>query len=172
MHTPPTETEYAPVYAGYVAAVPPGDVLDTLRAQAAQIHQLAATLTEERETFRYAPGKWSVREVVSHMIDAERVFGYRAFCISRGEAQSLPSFDENAYVDASDATARPLASLVDEFAHVRAANLDVFERLDEAAWQRMGVASGKPVSVRALAYITAGHAAHHLSILHERYGIG
>ena len=168
----PAEAEYAPFYANYVAAVPEGGVLDVLRAQPEQIARLAASVPADRETFRYAPGKWSVREVVGHMIDAERVFGYRAFCIGRGEAQPLPSFDENAYVAASGANARSLASLAEEFAQVRVANLALFERLGDEACRRMGTASGKPVSVRALVYIIAGHAAHHLTVLRERYGTG
>ena len=167
----PEASEYAPYYARYVEAVPEGDVLDVLAAQPGLFTQMAAVLPESRETFRYAPGKWSIREVVSHIVDAERVFGYRAFSISRGEAQPLPSFDENAYVSQSGADGRPLAALVEEFALVRAANLAVFNHLDGEAWQRVGTASGQPVSVRALAYITAGHAAHHLNVLRERYAV-
>ncbi len=173
MNTRPEASEYAPFYARYVEAVPAGaDVLDVLRAQPETLAQKVAALPADRETHRYAPGKWSVREVVSHLIDAERVFGYRAFCISRGEAQPLPGFDENEYVAASGADACPLSLLVEEFTLVRAANLAVFSGLDGAAWQRVGTASERPVSVRALAYITAGHAAHHLDVLRERYGLG
>ena len=165
----PTESEYAPFYADYVAEAPPGDVLARLAEQVPQLRQFAAEVPAERESFRYAPGKWSIREVCGHLIDAERVFGYRAFCISRGDQTSLPGFDENSYVSASGFDARPLSTLVDEFAFAREANLLLFRHLDAAAWQHIGTANAAPVSVRALAFIIAGHAAHHLRVLRKRY---
>lgn len=168
----PGTSEYASFYAAYVAAVPPGDLFDLLHAQRAEVLQLASVVPPEAESFRYAAGKWSLREVVCHMTDAERVFGYRAFCISRGEDQPLPSFDEDAYVAASGADAQPLGRLVEAFGRARAANLDVFEALGDSDWLREGVASDQPVSVRALACIMIGHAAHHLDVLRTRYGVG
>ena len=171
MTNPPAESEYAPFYAGYVAKVAAeGDVVATLERQRDELAALPAA-AGERETHRYADGKWSVREVVGHLGDAERVFGYRLFCISRGEQQSLPGFDENTYAARSGAAGRPLAELVDELLTLRAGNLALVRRLDEEAWNQRGVANNHPITVRALAYVLAGHCRHHLDILRERYGV-
>ena len=168
----PDASEYAPFYERYVALVPGADVLAVLREQQDEVAALARAVPSRRETYAYAPGKWSVREVVGHATDAERVFGYRAFAISRGETQPLPSFDENGYAAHGTAGARPLALLVDEWQTARRLNLALFEALPDVAWGRTGTASGKPITVRALAFLTAGHLAHHLGILRERYGVG
>jgi hypothetical protein len=167
----PAESEYASFYAGYISAVPPGNVLELLEAQRAQIPRLAEAIPAERGTFRYAPGKWTVREVFGHLVDAERVFGYRALCISRGDETPLPGFDENRFVTTSGFNTRELSSLAREFALVREANLPLFHHLDAEAWRRTGVANASPVSVRALAFIMAGHVNHHLGVLRERYGV-
>ena len=168
----PNESEYAPFYAGYIARIPAVDVLEILESQSSELWRLAAAATPEREVFRYAPGKWSVREVFGHLIDGERVFGYRAFRIGRGDQTPLSGFDENEYVAASDYHLRGLQSLAEEFALVRAANLAVFHSLAGDGWRRLGTANGHPVSVRALAFIMAGHVNHHLALLGERYGLG
>ncbi|HEY9420277.1 MAG TPA: DinB family protein [Thermoanaerobaculia bacterium] len=168
----PSESEYAPFYAGYIAKVPAAGVLEILERQSSELRQLAAATTPEREVFRYAPGKWSVREVLGHLIDGERIFGYRAFRIGRGDRTPLPGFDENEYVAASGYNNRDLASLVDEFALVRGGNLAVLHAFSEEDWRRLGTANGQPVSVRALAFIMAGHVNHHLALLSERYGLG
>ena len=160
-----------PSFSGYVSLVPEADALVVLESQADTIRRLASAVPAERETFRYAPGKWSVREVVGHVVDAERVFGYRAFCVSRGEEASLPGFDENEYVAESGFDQRTLAELVAEFAVVREANLAVLRRLDSRRLERVGTANGSPVSVRALAFIMAGHVRHHAGVLRARYGI-
>jgi len=167
----PSESEYAPFYAGYIAKIPAVDVLEILERQSAQLRQLAAGASPEQQVSRYAPGKWSVREVFGHLIDGERVFGYRAFRIGRGDQTPLSGFEENQYVAASGYNLRELSSLADEFALVRAANLSVFHTLSEDDWRRTGTANGHPVSVRALAFIMAGHVNHHLGILGERYGL-
>lgn len=167
----PAPTEYAPFYAGYVALVPEDDVLTVLESQASDWRRFAAAVPAERESHRYAPGKWSIREVFGHLVHAERVFGYRAFAISCGEQAPLPSFDENAYVAASGDGAVALGALVEELVAVRQANLAFLRRLPTGAWGRVGTASGKPVSVRALAFIMAGHPRHHLAILRDRYGV-
>jgi len=125
----------------------------------------------DREGHRYAEGKWSIRQVLGHLVDAERVFGYRAFCFSRGERAALPSFDENEYVRAARSDATPLGDLVDELALVRESNLVVLRRLEPLEWARVGAASGQPVTVRALAFIMAGHPRHHVHVLRERYGV-
>jgi len=167
----PPETEYAPFYAGYVALVPETDILAVLEGQVAAIQRLLATVPAEKEAYRYAEGKWSLRQVVGHLVDGERVFGYRAFCLSRGEQAALPSFDENQYVGAARADSIPLAELLAELALVRQGNLVVLRRLDARDWTRVGTASGQPVSVRALAWIMAGHPRHHVNVLRERYGV-
>ena len=167
----PTGTEYAAFYAGYVALVPETDILGVLEAQVEEIRRLLASVSVEKESYRYAEGKWSIRQVLGHLVDAERVFGYRAFCFSRGEQAPLPSFDENRYVDAARSDSVPLRELVEELALVRQGNLVALRRLDAREWAQVGTASGKPVSVRALAWIMAGHPRHHLQILRERYGV-
>ena len=168
----PNDSEYAPFYSGYIAKIPAADVLEILESQISQLRELAAATSPEQQVFRYAPGKWSVREVFGHLIDGERVFGYRAFRIGRGDQTPLSGFEENDYVAASGYHRRELASLADELALVRAANLPVFRTLSEEEWRNMGTANGHPISVRALAFIMAGHVRHHLDILSERYGLG
>jgi len=166
----PASSEYVPFYAGYVGSVPEGDVLALLEAQPARIERLARSCAPERERHRYAPGKWSVREVVGHLIDAERVFGYRAFRIGRGDETPLAGFDQDPYVASGGYEAVPLAEAAAEFAHARASNLDAIRRSLPDALGRSGVASGNPVSFRAQLFILAGHVEHHLKILAERYG--
>lgn len=168
----PAESEFAAFYKGYVALVPDGDIVGVLEGQISDVTRLTATVPRERETFRYAPDKWSIRELVSHLTDAERVFGYRAFCIGRGDQASLPGFDENQYVAASGADSRPLPELAREWALVREGNVAALRRLDPEAWMRVGTANGNDISVRALAFIMAGHVLHHQGVLRARYGVG
>ena len=168
----PSESEYAPFYAGYIARIPAEDVLEILGRQTAELRELAAAASPDQEVYRYAPGKWSVREVFGHLIDGERVFGHRAFRFGRGDQTPLPGFEENQYVAASGYHDRDLSSLVEEFALVRAGNLAIFRSLAGDAWSRFGTANNYAVSVRALAFIMAGHVNHHLAILSERYGVG
>jgi len=167
----PESSEYAPFYHGYVATVPEGDVVALLRQSGGELHDALAAIPEDRGGFRYADGKWSIREVVGHMIDAERIFTYRALRIARGDMTPLAAFDENDYVKTAGSEARTLSNLARELGAVREASVQLFESLPDDAWGRSGVASGKNISVRALAYITAGHAMHHLGILRERYGV-
>jgi hypothetical protein len=167
----PAADEYGSFYSGYVGLVPEADILNALQRQPGVVHALAAAVPTDQESFAYAPGKWTVREVFGHLTDAERVFGYRAFRISRGDTTPLASFDENTYVAESGYGAEPLVQLAREFAVVREANLAVLRRLDPARWTQVGNASGHPVSVRALAYIMAGHVRHHVKGLRERYGV-
>lgn len=165
----PSADEFAPFYAGYVSAVPDGDVTRALSAQGESLLHLLKDLEEVKAAGAYAPGKWTVKEVILHMADAERIFAYRLLRIARGDETPLPPFDENAYVPLSGAADRPLDSLLGEFAAVRGATLALLRWLPEAAWTRRGIASGKVVSARALAWIAAGHAMHHERILRERY---
>ncbi len=165
----PAADEFAPFYASYVASVPNGEITRTLSQQGEAFLARLKNLSEEQAAFAYAPGKWSVKEVVCHIMDAERIFAYRILRIGRGDVTPLASFDENAYMPASGAKDRALDALLGEFAAVRAATLALLRCLPEAAWTRRGTASGKEVSVRGLAWIAAGHAMHHERILRERY---
>jgi DinB superfamily len=168
----PGPGEYAPFYEGYVARVRGSNIVTTLEEQAGTVAEALARVAEEREGFRYAEGKWSVREVVGHWTDAERVFSYRALAFARGERAALPAFDENEFARTSNHDAISLGELAAEFQSVRAATLHLLHHLPGEAWRRGGTASGKPVTVRALAFIMGGHVAHHLAMLRERYGVG
>jgi hypothetical protein len=155
-----------------VSLVPEPDILAVLHRQPEELRSLAATVTPDRESYRYAPGKWSIREVLGHVGDGERVFGYRAFCISRGERADLPAFDEKEYTASSPFERCELPELVDEWAALRASNLTVLRRLTPEQWDRIGTANHASISVRALAFILAGHLRHHVGILRSRYGVG
>ena len=167
----PQEHEFAPFYAGYVALVPEDDILGVLAGQIGVVRVACACVPPERETFRYAPDKWSIRQVIGHVTDGERVFGHRAFCIARGEQASLPGFDEQAYMAEANYEERPLAELVEDFAALRGVNLAFLRSLPPEAWRRRGIANGVSVTVLALAYMLAGHVRHHLGVLSDRYGV-
>ena len=171
MKEKPPASEYAASFGRYVTLITEFDVLPVLERQIDELSAIAAAVPAERELFRYAPGKWSVRQVFGHMTDGERVFAYRALCISRGEKAALPAFDENDYVEHSAYDTTPLADLRDEFMEVRRANVRMLKRLDDAAWRAIGKAGTNPVSVRALAYVMAGHVRHHFNGLSTHYGI-
>ena len=168
----PDRSEYSDFYAGYVGRVAGADVLSVLEDQIAETAELLGGLDEEAAGHRYAPAKWSVREVVGHMIDAERVFVYRATAFARADSAPLPGFDENSWVEGADFDNRTLQSLLDELGHLRRSTLAFFAGLEEAAWARRGTANGVELTVRAIAFIVAGHHAHHLSVLRERYLTG
>jgi hypothetical protein len=165
----PPATEYAPYQAGYVASVPDGDIFEILSRQGAEFPALLHSLGEARGSHRYAPGKWTVKEMIGHVNDTERVFSYRALRFARGDETPLPSFEQDQYVPMGNFNARTLASLADEFANLRRATLDLYYHLDTDALARRGTASGFVVSVRAMAYVIAGHVAHHERILREKY---
>lgn len=167
----PEPTEYAPYYGTYVGAVPDGDVLEFLAEQATRAAAHLGRVETARETHRYAPGKWSVREVVGHMSDTERVFAYRLLTFARGDRSELPGMDQDVFMAASGFHARPLASIASEFSAVRESTLALVRSLAPGDADRVGVASGHPVSVRALTWIIAGHAEHHLNVLADRYGV-
>jgi hypothetical protein len=168
----PAQDEYAPFYAGYVERVAERDVGAVLERQMEEIRALIAPLTEEEGAARYEPGKWSVKEVLGHIADTERVMSYRLLRIARGDGTPLPSFDQDPYVAAAHSDARTLESLVSELEAVRASTLALVRSLGAEAWGRRGTASGREVSARALAHIIAGHLDHHAAILRERYGLG
>ena len=168
--TRPEVGEYAPSFADYVARV--ADDEDVVAVLVTQLDQVLAHLgptAEARGDYRYAPDKWSVKEIVGHLCDTERVFAYRALRVARGDSTPLASFEDQAYVEASRAGDRTLADLAAEWGDVRRATIALFGNLPAEAWHRRGIASDQPISVRALAYIIAGHVRHHLQVLEERY---
>ncbi|MEO5579255.1 MAG: DinB family protein [Gemmatimonadaceae bacterium] len=165
----PGPDEYSQDLASYVARVPDGDVIDILSTQIVETAALLHDLPDSRGDQRYAPGKWSIREVVGHMADTERVFAYRALCFSRGDPAPLPGFDQDDYVRAAPFPRISLVDLVDEFEHLRWATLHLFRNLDDDALMRRGSANGNEISVRALAFLCAGHENHHVDILRTRY---
>jgi uncharacterized damage-inducible protein DinB len=167
----PETSEYASFYHRYVASVPDGDVVERLRTDGRELVRTIQRIPPERAGYRYGPEKWTIRQVVGHLIDAERIFTYRALRVARGDRTPLASFDENAYVRTAGSDARTLDDLARELEAVREASVLLFESLPADAWALSGVASDREVSLRALAYITAGHALHHLQILRERYGV-
>jgi hypothetical protein len=171
MHRP-SESEYAPAFRAYVERVTENEIIPVLRLQLDELENLLGGVTAERETYRYAPDKWSIREVAGHLVDGERVFGYRAFSIARGESQSLPGFDEKAYMLSAPYDRVALEDLLSEFRLVRLANIAMLRNLDEDAWRSVGTANNAQVSVRALAFIMAGHMRHHMGVLRERYELG
>jgi uncharacterized damage-inducible protein DinB len=168
----PESVEHAPYYSRYTALVPDGSIVATLRAQGEETASFLARVPADREDHRYAAGKWSVKEVVGHLTDAERIFSYRALRIARGDQTPLAGFDENRYVPEGRFGARTLKSVAEEFRAVREATLRLLDGLDDVAFARQGVANDTPVTVRALAWIMAGHERHHVALLKERYELG
>jgi hypothetical protein len=167
----PDVSEYAPFFHGYVTAVPEGDVVELLRSGGEELLDTIRRIPEERGGHRYGPDKWTIREVIGHLIDAERIFTYRALRFARGDGTMLPGFDENDYVRSAGSDQRTLADLARELAAVRESTILMFESLPDEAWLRKGNANGREMSVRALAYVAAGHPRHHHRILRERYGV-
>ncbi|MGH7731619.1 MAG: DinB family protein [Candidatus Eiseniibacteriota bacterium] len=168
----PGADEHLPYYAKYIAQVPGDDALPTLTRHIEAWAPALRALSDAQALHRYAAGKWSVKETIGHLCDGERVFGYRALRFARADQTPLPGFDENAWVPTSGADRRPVADLVDELQAVRAATVAMFRSFDAEQLARRGEANGATISVRALAWIAAGHAIHHQTILRERYGLG
>jgi hypothetical protein len=167
----PPRSEVPESYEEYFACLPGDDAWPELVSQTADVERLLGGLSEDRALFRYAPGKWSVKEVLGHLNDCERVFGYRALRFARGDPTPLADFDENTYARAGGFDARHLTDLVDEFRACRTATVSLFRSFDEAALLRSGVARGLRFSVRSLAWVTASHLRHHLDVLGARYGL-
>jgi uncharacterized damage-inducible protein DinB len=165
----PAAGEYAEFYAKYVAMVPGTDVLGALEAQRLVMAQLLGARSEREGNFRYAPGKWTVKEVVGHVADSERIFAYRALRFARGDRTPLAGFEQDDYVKSGGFSERTLADLAEEFSDVRTATIALLSGLDEEAWQKRGIANNHEITVRALAYVIAGHDLHHRRILEEKY---
>jgi hypothetical protein len=166
----PGADEFAPYYLSYLRLVPEEDILPVLASENAATAALLRGVSDEDALRRHPPHTWSVKEVVGHLIDSERVFAYRALRIARGDETPLPGFDENAYAPAGEFDRRPLANLVEEFAVVRRSSVLLFTGLPDAAWSRRGVANNNLISVRALAYCLVGHERHHMGIVRGRLG--
>lgn len=167
----PDPSEFAPFYADYVAAVPDGDIVETVAREGRRIVELLRALPESTVDLSYAPGKWRVREVVSHVADGERVFSYRLLRFGRGDRTPLASFDQDLWIGNCHALTRPWPALVDDLEAARASTLGILRSLEAADFERDGEASGARVTVRALAWIVAGHELHHRRVLTERYGL-
>lgn len=168
----PADNEYAPYYRTYTSLVPDGAILEILNRQLTETQLLLAGVPAERETFRYAPEKWSIREVIGHCIDTERVFASRALWIARGAAGGQPGMDQDAWVAASNAGERPLAALAVEWAALRRDVVTMLGSLPDDAWGRTGTASRRKFTARSFPWIIAGHELHHRGILINRYGLG
>lgn len=165
----PQPSEYAPYYAPYISLVPAGHIIDTLDEQCEKTRFLLSNLDESEGDNRYAPGKWTVKEVLGHIIDTERIMSCRALRLSRNDKTPLPGFDQDAYIVNGPYTAPELTSLMEEFHTVRRSTMLMFAHLSPEAWDRTGVANGNEVTVRALAWIIAGHEIHHRRILKAKY---
>lgn len=165
----PDPSEYVAYYGRYIDLVADGPIVEVLRSQLRDTLDLLRSIPEAKASHRYAPEKWSIKEVVGHVADGERVFAYRALRFARADTTELPGFEENEYVKHADFGARSLSHLVDELEAIRGATIRLFEGLGDDAGSRKGIASGNPVTVQALAYIIAGHERHHVKILRERY---
>lgn len=167
--TKPLKSDYAAFYAGYISQVAEGEIVSTLREQQIQTKKLLDSLSEEKANYAYAPEKWTIKEMIEHVIDTERIFAYRFLRVYRGDFTPLPSFDQDSFVKNGNSSKRTLASLAAEFYALREANLFLFADLDEHKLDFRGMMSGKEITPRALLYIMVGHEAHHLHILKERY---
>ena len=165
----PEPTEYGAYYEKYVSIINENDILTTLAAQPTELADMFVAVPEERGTFAYAEGKWTIKEVLGHLIDGERMFAYRAFRISRGDMTPIEGFEQDGYIENAFSNDRGFADILEEFKLLRRANMIFFNHLHDDAWLRIGTASGVPVSVRAIAYIMAGHVRHHVNILRDRY---
>jgi uncharacterized damage-inducible protein DinB len=167
--TKPAPTEHNPYYSKYVSLVLEGDIIATLNRQIDDSLSILRGISAERADYRYAPDKWSVKEVVGHLIDTERIFAYRAFRFARNDQTPLNGYEQDDYVRNGDFSNRELSDLADEFENVRRSNVHMLKGLNEQAWLRHGSANENDITVRALAYIMAGHELHHMGILKSKY---
>jgi len=165
----PEKSEYAEYYDRYISLVEENDIVAVLEKQHDELVDFFKKIVEEKSFYAYAEGKWTIKEVIGHLTDGERIFAYRALRISRDDKTPIEGFEQDGYIENSNFNNTSLSELTDELLLNRRANLILFKNLSDEAWRRMGTASNNPVSVRALAYIAAGHIRHHLKILNERY---
>jgi hypothetical protein len=168
MHRP-EKSEYNEYYDRYVSLVDETDIVSALEKQLSEIDEILGAVSEEKSLFAYDEGKWTIKEVLGHLIDGERIFGYRALRISRGDRTPIEGFEQDGYVENAPFNDYRFSDLLEEFRLVRRSSILFFKHLKEGDWTRTGTASDSPVSVRALAYIMAGHVRHHANILREKY---
>ena len=168
----PAAGEFNPYFSRYIDLVTADDALEPLAANVETTAALLGGLSDEKARYRYAPGKWSIKEVAVHMADTERVFSYRALCFARNDRTALPGYEENEWAPESRADARPIADLVADLRAVRAATLSLFGGFDREALLRIGTANDSPMSTRGAAWCIVGHELHHQRILREKYGLG
>lgn len=165
----PEASEYDPYYEHYVSLVPEDDIKSVLSVQPRDLEALIASVPETKGTYAYADGKWTIKQMLGHLIDGERMFAYRIFRISRGDETPIEGFDQDPYIEHANSNDRPFTDLLKEFALLREANMIFFNNLRDDAWTRVGTANERQISVRALAWIMAGHIRHHIAVLNERY---
>jgi len=169
MHGRPDSTEAASYYFTYINQVPGEDALPVIEQQLDDVVNLGSSISEEKSSYRYAPEKWSIRQVLNHVTDTERAFAFRALWFARGFSSPLPDYDQNIAAAGAEADSIPWADHIEEFRRVRLATISLFRNLPHDAWMRAGIASNNRFTVRAMAFITAGHVEHHLKVLRERY---
>lgn len=169
MRAKPETDEYASYYGKYVSLIDDDDIVAVLESQLDATVACLRGLSEEQGNYAYEPGKWSIKQLVGHINDAERIFAYRTLRIARGDQTPLPGFEQDDYIAGANFDALTLAELTTEFELIRRSNLALFKQFSDEVWVRRGTASGNPISVRALVYIIAGHEAHHMNILRSRY---
>jgi uncharacterized damage-inducible protein DinB len=165
----PDQSEHAPYFSRYIDLVPEEDVVTALAAQGDETQELLASLDEERAAYRYAPDKWSIKGVIGHVADSERIFAYRLLAVARGDETPLPGFDEKEYAKHANFDQRSLRDLAEELGALRRANFLLMRNLSDDDWNRRGIANDNATSARALAYTMLGHERHHLKVLRERY---
>jgi uncharacterized damage-inducible protein DinB len=165
----PTQNEYSSSYKGYVELVSGKDIMKTLEEQFDEVEQFFNSIPQDKAGFRYNEGKWSIREILGHMSDTERIFAYRALRISRKDRTALPGFDENEYVRYSNFDKQTMSDLLEHFLFIRKSTIAMFKTMDEEMTKLSGTVNNNQVSVRAIAHIIAGHAQHHINIIKERY---
>lgn len=165
----PSEEEYASFYTGYIGLVPDGEYASLLTNQEQALLTLFSGLSEDKALFRYADGKWSIKEVLAHITDTERIMCYRMLRISRGDTTDLPGFDQDIFIDNNTFDEVPLKDLIQDFQAVRKATLSLLPTISEAAWARKGTANSFVITARALAYVIVGHTQHHMNIVEQKY---
>lgn len=165
----PEKTEYDPYYETYVSLVPDGDIVDILEAQAAEVDHLFSGIPEEKGPYAYAEGKWTIKELLGHLVDGERMFMYRTFRISRGDKTPIEGFEQDGYIENARSNSRSFADLIEEFTALRRANVIAYRHFSDEDWARTGTANQVEITPKALVYVAAGHITHHLNILRGRY---
>lgn len=165
----PTENEYPSYYLPYINQVPDGDVVQLLKENLEETVKLFEGISEEDELFRYAPGKWSIKEVLGHITDTERIMSYRLLRVSRGDKTPLAGFNENDYVEAAQTNQLSMKNILEDFITTRKATISLIQNIPNGAWANIGNANGMEITTRAIAYIIAGHQIHHCNIVKERY---